>query len=150
MAAAPVVLEFGSRSGSWFALGLFTLMFGVLGLALAREIRLRSFGRRTALGRILGLGLFISPVSLVYVSMISGFYEAEIAGSTIRLRYLYPGVVSEVPVAASSARIAPAYRNRVRLIITAPDASYESTPWPRALVIESLGRLRRALLIPDP
>ena len=136
----PAVLEFGSRSGSWFALGVFTLMFGVLGFAVAREVRLRSHGMRTGLGRLLGLTLFVLPVSLIYLSMISGFYEAEIDKGTIRLRYFIPGVVTEVPAASASARIVPAYRDRVRLVIATADASYESTPWPRRLVAEALAR----------
>jgi hypothetical protein len=150
MATAPVVLEFGSRSGSWFALGVFTLMFGVLGFAVAREVRLRTHGTRAALGRLLGLSLFVIPVSLIYVSMVGGFYEAEIAGNTIRLRYFVPNVVTELPAAIVSARLVPAYRDRVRLVIAVPNGSYESTPWPRALVVDSLTRLRRERLIPDP
>ena len=136
----PAVLEFGSRSGSWFALGVFTLMFGVLGFAVARDVRLRSHGTRTGLGRLLGLSLFILPVSAIYVSMISGFYEAEIDGPIIRLRYFVPAVVAELPAAQASARIVPAYRDRVRFVIATPDASYESTPWPRQRVAEALAR----------
>jgi len=119
-------------------------MFGVLGFAVAREIRLRSYGTRTALGRLLGLSLFVVPVSFIYLSMISGFYEAEIAGDTIRLRYFVPGVVTELPAALVSARIAPAYRDRVRLVIATPNASYESTPWTRHNVVDSLNRLSAA------
>jgi hypothetical protein len=136
----PAVLEFGSRSGSWFALGIFTLMFGILGFAVAREVRLRSRGTRTGLGRLLGLFLFGLPVVSIYVTMIGGFYEAEIDGNTIRLRYLLPTVVTRLPGAAASARIQPAYRDRVRLVIATPDASYESTPWPRQRVAEALAR----------
>jgi hypothetical protein len=41
-----MVLEFGSRSGSWFALCLFIAMFGGLGWGIAREFRRRSQGRQ--------------------------------------------------------------------------------------------------------
>jgi hypothetical protein len=147
----PIVLEFGSRSGSGFALAVFTLMFGVLGFAVAREIRLRSHGARAALGRVLGLSLFVIPVSLIYVSMIGGFYEAELNASAIRLRYFYRDVTVEVPRPGVSARIVPAYRDRVRLVLTAGDRTYESTPWPRASVDESLARLKTMMAsAPDP
>jgi hypothetical protein len=53
-----VVLQFGSRSGSWFALGLFAAMFGTLGWGVAREIRLRS-SRDSGIARVLGLAVVV-------------------------------------------------------------------------------------------
>ena len=141
-----LILEFGNRGGSWFALAFFSLIFGVLAWAAAREVRRRSHGRRVMLAGMLGLAVFLGPVLLVYASMLSGFYEAEVNGATIRLRYLFPGVVSEVRAAEATARIAPAYRDRVRMIVTAGDRNYESTPWPRARVNEALARLNALLL----
>jgi hypothetical protein len=142
----PLILEFGSRSGSWFALAFFSLVFGILGWAVERDVRRRSDGRAAAFARGLGLAIFLGPVTLVYASMLSGFYEAELSGDVVRLRYLLPGVVSEVPAASTRARITPAYRDRVRMVVTAGDHSYESTPWRRDRVDESLARLNALLL----
>ena len=86
-----VVLHFGSRSGSWFALGLFAAMFGTLGWGVAREIRLRSKSD-SGLARVLGLALLVAPVVMIYASSLSGFYEAQVDGPTLRLHYLFPGV----------------------------------------------------------
>jgi hypothetical protein len=133
-----LILEFGSRGGSWFALAFFSLIFGALGWAVAREVRRRSRGEQLTLARVLGAALFLGPVVLVYAGMLSGFYDAEVNGATIRLRYLFPGIASEVPAAQASARIAPAYRDRVRLVVSAGDRNYQSTPWPRDRVSESL------------
>lgn len=122
------VLEFGSRSGSWFALVFFSLIFGALGWALAREIRLRTQDRRTPLGRVAGALVFLGPVSLIYQSMLSGFYELEFHSASMRLHYLFPGVVVETPLAHSSAKVAYAYRNRARLVLSTDYGVFESTP----------------------
>src|SRR5262245_66665548 len=81
-----LVLHFGSRSGSWFALGLFVAMFGTLGWSVAREIRLRSKTSSRIAGA-LGLALLVGPVAMVYASSLSGVYEAEVGGGTLRLHY---------------------------------------------------------------
>ena len=144
-----LVLEFGSRSGSWFALAFFVVIFATLGRAVLHEVRRRSSGRHSTLGRLLGLTVFLGPILLIYASMLSGFYEAEVSGDTIELRYLVPGVVAEVPATLATARIAPAYRDRVRLVVTAGDRQYESTPWRRAEVEASLKRFNETLAHPS-
>jgi hypothetical protein len=146
----PLLLEFGNPGGSWSALAFFALISGTLGWAVAREIQKRSQGRLTALGRVLGLVLSLGPVVLVYASMVSGFYELELNGATIRMRYLIPGIVSAIPAARATTRIAPAYRDRVRLIVSAGNRNYESTPWRREQVSRSLLRLNAALRLPPP
>ncbi len=143
------MLEFGSPGGSWLALAFFSLIFGALGWAVAREVRHRSSGRQSTLGRVLGLAVFVGPILLIYASMLSGFYEAEVSGATIRLRYLMPGVVAEVPATLTTARIVPAYRDRVRLVVAAGDRTYESAPWRRAEVEASLKRFNETLAHPS-
>lgn len=69
--------------------------------------------------------------------MLSGFYELEIAGRSMRLHYLMPGMVVETPLEHSAARVAPAYRNRARLVLSTDYGVYESTPSGRDHVVES-------------
>ncbi len=137
------VLQFGSRSGSWFALIFFSVMFGALGWAFAREIRVRTQGRRTPLGRTIGALVFAGPVSFIYLSMLSGFYELEFHGKSLRLHNLFPGVVSETPLPHSSAKIVPVYKGRVRLVLSTDYGIFESTPWYRDRVEESLRRFNQ-------
>jgi hypothetical protein len=141
-----VVLQFGSRSGSWFALGLFTAMFGTLGWGVAREIRLRS-PRDGAMGRILGLAMVVGPIVMVYASSLSGFYEAQIDGTMLRLYYLFPRVVSEMPIAeVSTVRPIPAIRGRQRLqIIGRSGQQFESATWHPASIAQSAARLKELL-----
>lgn len=140
-----MVLEFGSRSGSWFALVLFSLIVGVLAWGIAREVRIRSAGQLTTVGRALGLAMFLGLLSLVYGSMVSGFYEAEVNETSIRLRYLWPGLETELSRSGISARMAPAYRDRVRLVLSDTTGDHASTPWPRARVAASLATLNTVL-----
>jgi len=139
------VLQFGSRSGSCFALIFFSAMFGALGWAFAREIRVRMQGRRTRLGRTIGALVFAVPVSFIYFSMLSGFYELEFHGKSLRLYYLFPGVVEETPLPHSSAKIVPVYKGRVRLMLSTDYGVFESTPWYRDRVDESLRRFNERL-----
>jgi len=141
-----LVLHFGSRSGSWFALGLFMAMFGTLGWRVAREIRLRS-KTSSGMARALGLALLVGPVVMVYASSLSGFYEAQVEGGTLRLRYLFPHVVAEIALAdVVMARSIPAIRGRQRLeIIVRSGRRYESATWYRDSIAQSVARLREAL-----
>lgn len=139
------VLQFGSRSGSWFALIFFSLMFGALGWAFAREIRVRTNGRRAPLGRTIGVLVFAGPVWFIYVSMLSGFYELEFHSKSLRLHYLFPGVVEETPLPQSSAKVIPVYKGRVRLVLSTDYGVFESTPWYRDRVDESLRRFNQRL-----
>lgn len=141
-----VVLHFGSRSGSWFALGLFAAMFGTLGWGVAREIRLRSRAD-SGMARALGLALLVGPVVMVYASSLSGFYEAQIDGNILRLHYLFPGVVSEMALAdVVMARPIPAIRGRQRLqIVDRAGRQYESATWHRDSVAQSAARLKELL-----
>jgi len=144
-----VVLQFGSRSGSWFALGLFSAMFGLLGWGVAREIPKRS-SRDSTFGRVLGLAMVVGPVVMIYASALSGFYEAQIEGSTLTLHYLVPSVVTEIAlVDVVAARPIPAIRGRQRLqIVDRSGRYYESATWHRASIAQSAARLKE--LLPRP
>jgi hypothetical protein len=138
-----MVLAFGSRSGSWFALCLFAAIFGVLGWGIAREIRRRSQGRHQRLGIIIGFAFFAAPVTAIYASSLSGFYEAVAVGRSLRLQYLPPRVVSEIALdSISDIRAVPAYKLSWRLIVTTSSGErYQSATSGRASVIESISRL---------
>jgi hypothetical protein len=141
-----VVLQFGSRSGSWFALALFTAMFGTLGWGVAREIRLRSKAD-SGLARVLGLALLVGPVVMVYASSLSGFYEAQVDGQNLRLHYLFPRVAAEIAVAdVVIVQPIPAIRGRQRLqIVDRSGRQYESATWYRDSIAQSAARLKEFL-----
>lgn len=144
--ADPMMLEFGSRTGSWFALCLFVAVFGTLGLGVNREIQRRSRTISTWVARGLGFLLFLAPVSLIYVSSIGGFYEAQVDRHLLRLRYLL-GSTSEVPLAQiSDVRAVPWYRGRWRLqVLESSGRRYESATWDRESVATSTAQLRNAV-----
>jgi hypothetical protein len=146
VASGPLILEFGSRSGSWFALCLFGTLLGVLGWGVAREIRVRSDRGGGIIARGLGLALFLVPLSLIYVSSLNGFYEAEVEGAVLRLRYLIPAVSSEIPLAEiTDVRRTAWQRGKWRLVVdTDSGSTYESATSDREPVAESLARLRDA------
>jgi hypothetical protein len=139
------VLEFGNRGGSWFALLFFSALFGGLGWMIAREVRVRTNGEHLSLGRLLGALVFVGPVLLVYWSMLSGFYEVEFIGRSLRLHYLLPGVAVDAPLDHSSSRIIPAYRDRVRFVLSTDYGVFESPPSPRGRAVRSLERFRERL-----
>ncbi len=92
------MMEFGSRSGSYFALALFGSLFGLLGFGVSREIRLRRPGWRLWRTTLPGLFLFAVPITLIYGTALSGFYEAELRGDQIQLHYFLPGGVDVLSI----------------------------------------------------
>jgi hypothetical protein len=140
-------LPFGNRAASWIALGLFAVLFGGLGWAVTREILRRSSTASRGLARFVGLVLFAVPVFLLYVSSLNGFYEAEVEGRVLRMRYLLPALVSELPLSeVASARPVPWYRGRWRLeIVDTSGKRYTSATANRESVSESEALIRQAL-----
>ena len=143
--SSPVILfEFGSRSGSYFALALFGTIFAVLGWGIAREIR-RHFPRRPRWrAAIAGVLLFACPVSLIYATSLNGFYEAEVREDQLLLRYLLLGQVDTMPLAdISKVEEAYAFKGRWRLHISRSNGErYESATWGHAAVSKALAELR--------
>ena len=136
--------EFGSRSGSFFAIALFGTLFGAMGLAAALGIRQRIRGVRRVTAAALGLALFVLPVSLIYTSSLGGFYEVEVQEGRLALRYLLPQCATVLPIAEiGEVSAAPAFRGRWRLhIVTRDGRRYESATWHSGPVIEAANCLR--------
>lgn len=139
------VLEFGSRSGSAFALALFGTIFLIIGVGVAIEARRRAVVAAAAYG--LGLFLFLGPIGLIYGTSLNGFYEAAIADDgLVHLRYLF-GSIDDVPLSSiTSVEPRPWYKGRWRLHITdASGTTYESATWHPVEVRQAATRLKDAL-----
>jgi hypothetical protein len=138
-----MTFAFGSRSGTAVALVLFIGVFGVLGvtaaIALARRVRGASPG-------VVGILLFVVPVTLIYVSSLGGFYELELRSDVVVLHYLTAATVA-VPTARVSEVVArPAFRGRWRLQVRETDGqAHDSATWSRAAVDRAVAELRTTL-----
>jgi hypothetical protein len=141
----PLIWEFGSQSGTWFALCFFAVLFGVLGWSVSREIRRRAPGAtRSAYG--IGVVLSLGPMLLLYASSLGGFYVAEVEGPVLRLRYLLPAARLEIPLTDIAAvESIPWYRGRWRLEVAVSGKRYESATSRRHAVSESAEGLKRVL-----
>jgi hypothetical protein len=138
--------ELGSRSGSWFTVALFGTMLAAFGFAISRAIRqVGGPGWRVA---AIGTGwlFFLAPLWLVWFTSLGGFYEAELAGGRLRLRYL-SGLTSEMAAAdVSSIRAMPAFKGRWRLrIVDRGGREFESATWHREPVDDAATSLSRVL-----
>ena len=140
------IFEFGSRSGTYFALALFGTMFAVLGWGVAREIR-RRFSQRRTLAIAAGLLLFIGPVSMIYASSLSGFYEAELDENELRLLYIIPGCIETIPVSEiAGMEETYAFKSRWRLnVVRSTGQRYESATLGSAPVKRAAADLRARL-----
>lgn len=142
--SSPVIFEFGSRSGSYFALALFGSIFAVLGWGIAREIRRRLPKRSRWWANVAGVLLFACPVSLIYASSLNGFYEAEVRGDKLLLRYLLSGQEEAMPLSEIS-KLDEAYvfKGRWRLhIARSTGERYVSATWGHAPVSKALAEIR--------
>lgn len=138
----PVVLEFGSRGGSYLTLVLFCSVFVVVSVAIAggvaRGARLR---RRTAW--LLGSLVFGVLTATLYYSSLSGFYEAELRDDHLVLSYLHPATVELLLDEISSVRTAPAFKGTWCLYVTnAQGVEYASATARREVVETAALKLR--------
>jgi hypothetical protein len=140
---APVLFEFGSRSGSYFALALFGMIFIALGAVTAVSIRQRYPGVSIWRSVLPGATLAIGPIALIYISSLGGFYEAEVRGNDIRLQYLLMSVETLPAAQIRSVDAEPAFKTRWRLHLRlSTGEEYESATWGRADVISASEQIR--------
>ena len=141
------MLEFGSRSGTYVALGVCALLFGILGWAVSREIQQGSGGApgHRRLARQTGFLLFVGPLLLTYASSFGGFYDIEVDNRVVRLGYAVPMLTTELPVADIVAvQPIPWYRGRWRLqLVTSSGRVYESANWHHVAIVDSAMRLKQ-------
>jgi hypothetical protein len=84
---------------------------------------------------------------MVYARSLSGFYEAQIDGTMLRLHYLFPRVVTEIAIAdVVIVRPVPAIRGRQRLqIVDRAGRQHESATWHPAAIAQSAAQLKDLL-----
>ena len=140
-----IIIEFGSRTGSFVALGLFLLLFGFLGWAICHYARQRIPKLPSSLAFLLGIAIWIVPLVLIYRSSMTGFYEAEQYGDRLRLRYLLEKKEITFPLAeVIKLEAVPDSigRDRWRLLVLQQDGqSYSSATWRREQVQNALIQL---------
>ena len=143
---ADLMLQFGSRSGSWFAVALFGSIFALLGFLNTRAIRQRAPEAGLTFARVVGLVFFLGPLALVWITSLGGFYELELTGNVVHLRYL-THLTDEIPAAdVASVTARPAFKGRWRLeIIDRAGRRFESATWYREPVHDSASQLTKAL-----
>jgi len=143
-----MTLEFGSRSGSWFAAVFFAIVFATLGWSVTREIRPRAGATATGFAKAAGFALALGPFGLVWLTSLNGFYTAELDAHVLRLRSLIPLARTSIQltdIAAVEAR--PWYRGRWRLhVVTTTGRRFVSATSDRNSVTESTSRLKRHLV----
>jgi hypothetical protein len=132
----PVVLQFGSRAGTYLALALFCSVFLVLSIAIAGgAARAARLGRRAP--RLLGSLVFGALTATLYYSSLSGFYEAELLGDRLVLSYLHPATVELLLDEISSVRTAPAFKGTWRLYVTNTQGVEYASATARREVVET-------------
>ena len=111
------LLEIGSRSGATVALFFFAALFLVLGWAVSKA--LRRHGISPMMAGVAGFVLFILPMSMIYSSSLSGFYDIERPWSWVTLKHLVPMVTEALPRSAVlRVEARPAFRGQWRVHVT--------------------------------
>lgn len=138
----PMVLQFGSRTGSYLALVLFCLVFMVVSIAIAR-IAARSARLQRGAAWLFGSLVFGALIATLYYSSLSGFYEAEIRSDRLVLSYLSKTTVEIDLDQIASVRTAPAFKNTWRLyVVNQLGVEYASATAQREVVETAALKLR--------
>jgi hypothetical protein len=132
----PVVLQFGSRTGSYLALVLFCLIFVVLSVAIASVVARGARLRRGATW-LLGSLVFGALAATLYYSSLSGFYEAEVRGDRLVLSYLSRTTVEIDLDQVSSIRTSPAFKGTWRLYVANTQGVEYASATARREVVET-------------
>jgi hypothetical protein len=123
------LFSLGSRSGSVFALLLFTAIFGALGFLAARRLRRPRGGRRpnSTMPAVVGLSIVIGPLLALYMSSLDGFYDVLTMSDGVRLRYLVPAITADIRWNdLRRVDAVPQYRGTWRLRVVTAAGTFES------------------------
>jgi hypothetical protein len=94
-----MTFDFGSVSGSTFALVFFLLICGTMGVLIYallahprfRRVEARQLGKSfRSVAMLFGGGIGLALFLLVYFTSINGFYRLKVDGEEIRLHYILP------------------------------------------------------------
>ncbi len=154
MVGHPESFSFGDPLGATVAFVYFAVLAGVIGGVLfhvsRRLMRGFSIDQRGALHRglisvSLSLGMAGVIFGALYVSSLSGFYEAEVQDDRLRLRYILPDRMKEISLThiAEVSRI-PTFKGQWRCVIaTSSGAVYYSVHAGPVAVQDAVHALRR-------
>jgi amino acid transporter len=127
MQAAASAYEFGSISGSTFAVYFFAFIAAVIGFA-AYRLSLHMFGSRLSphtrkslthlATAMVGFLVFVVLFSAIYFSSLDGFYRAEMRGDQLVLHYILPEriIVLRLTDIGEVTRM-PTFKGRWRLLV---------------------------------
>ena len=136
------LVSLGSRSGSAFALAMFVVLFGAIGLLAARRLARRIPPIGAIWPRLAAAALVVGPAVLLYATSLSGFYDIEVSDDQWRLRYLLPPVATTIPEdEVQAVEAVPLYRGTWTLHIVTAHGRYESATGNRAAVDQARLRL---------
>jgi hypothetical protein len=151
LAVASVTLAYlvpvGSRSGSLFALLIFAAIFSVLGFLVARRLRraLQGHAPRLVAPALAGWLMFLTPVVLLYLSSLDGFYDMYTMNDGVRLAYFAPAITSDVRWAdVRRIEAVPQYRGTWRLRIVTDTGTFESAAARRDIVERARTQLQNS------
>ena len=130
------IFGFGNRNESLFALALFGIILGILALGVSAVLRHPVIGAGRRASRAASVLVFGGTMALLYISSLSGFYEAQLKNNVLSLRYFVP--LSRAAISwdhVISVQAVPAYKGlwRIRIRTKGGDV-YESATWSRSAV----------------
>lgn len=101
MAMHPETFTFGDPFGATVAFVYFSVLAGVIGGVLFHIIRrlMRGALHAGVISVTIGLGAASLILGTLYLPLLSGFYEAEVADGRLLLHYILPTRVHEVSLA---------------------------------------------------
>jgi hypothetical protein len=141
----------GSRSGSLVALLFFAAIFGLLGFLVARRLRRTPHGQapRPVMPALAGWVMFLTPVALLYLSSLDGFYDLYTMDDGVRLAYFAPAITSDVRwTDVRRIEAVPQYRGTWRLRIVTDNGTFESAAARRDIVERARTQLQNSQRAP--
>ncbi|HET9216816.1 MAG TPA: hypothetical protein VFR18_07550 [Terriglobia bacterium] len=133
------IFGFGNRSESLFALALFGIILSILALCVSAALQHPVIGAGRRASRAASGFVFAGTMALLYISSLSGFYEAQLKNNVLSLRYFVP--LSRAAISwdqVISIQAVPAYKGLWRVRIATKGGNiYESATWSRSAIQEA-------------